>query len=173
MTSVWCLQVSEDRLIPSSSSVLHNMPLATPFMLFILCKEAGAKQHIYSCQALFLLLMLQSYSDATSLFFFSIQASFQKHTFTPNKSLLTLDETFCMACLPFVLFSITRYLNSNNKYWGRADTLFLKLYQRGCTGNEEAKWAIALHGLSQLNQSHYRKNLLKDWRYKLTVANNQ
>lgn len=42
-----------------------HMPLATLFMLFMLCKEAGAKQLIYSCQVVFLLLMLQSYSDAT------------------------------------------------------------------------------------------------------------
>lgn len=51
-------------------------------MLFMLCKEAKAKQHIYSCQVLLLLLTLLSLYEP--LFFF-------KNTLSSNMSLLSLD----------------------------------------------------------------------------------
>ena len=61
----WCLQVSGGRSLAARQFISPaRMPPASLFMLFTLCKEAGAKQHIHSCQVLFLLLMLQSYSDA-------------------------------------------------------------------------------------------------------------
>lgn len=81
----------------------------------------------------------------------SLWAGSQKHTLTTNKSQIQLWmlSSFCVSSFPSTNIQI-QIINTEVE----TDSLLPKLHQCGCTGNEEAKWAIALHGLSQLNQSH-------------------
>lgn len=108
----WCLQVSGGRSLAARQFISPaRMPPASLFMLFTLCKEAGAKHHIYSCQVLFLLLMLQSYSDAIlhrrpPPFLCLCVSQFLK-------ALAALSGCFHVSCLASVLIS-----NSNYKHRG-------------------------------------------------------
>lgn len=143
-----CLQVS-GALHAQQFISLARMPLATLFMPFMLCKEAASKRRIYSCQALLLLLMLQSYCAATR----SLCGPVFKSTQSPdNKSQARSGCSCPLVCPHFHLQNIPIQIINTE---AEADSLLVKLHQCGCTGDEEAKWAIALHGLSQLNQSHH------------------
>lgn len=53
---LWCLQVSEGRSLPGSSSVLLTRLRLHSSCFLMLRKEAEAKQHIHSCQVVFPLL---------------------------------------------------------------------------------------------------------------------
>ncbi|CAB1413442.1 unnamed protein product, partial [Pleuronectes platessa] len=63
-------------------------PLATLSVLCLLCKEAGARQLIHSCQVFFLLLMLKSCSDANLSITLSLFGTRQRRgymlSFTPG-----------------------------------------------------------------------------------------
>lgn len=155
---LWCLQVSEECSMPSGSSVL--LTCLRLLSLFMLCKKTEAKQHIYICQVLLMLLMLQSYSDATLHHDSLSMGQFSKTHPQPYKASAHSGcfGSFLCVCL-CVLIPTTKYSNWNKKYWDC--DYFLKLHQCGWTGNEKAQWTIVLHCLSQLNQSHWWKTL---WR---------
>lgn len=99
---LWCLQVSEECSVPSGSSVL--LACLWLLSLFMLCKEAGAKQHIYICQVLLMLLMLQSHSDATLHQCCSLCGPAFKNTHSPIPSLcspsVALGFVLCVSSFP-------------------------------------------------------------------------
>lgn len=110
---LWCLQVSEECSMPGSSLVLLTCPwLYSPPVVLCYVRRLEPSS-TSSCQVLFLLLMVQSYSDATLHRCISLalplRASSSKRTHTPDKSLLTLDafvfSSFCVSCLTSVLIS--------------------------------------------------------------------